>query len=114
MVKGKNVELDEKTLNAKCTAFVVGLSEDKGLVALDTFARSLDQHRFIIFLKKVRKAYEKGKIGVYLDNASFHKAKSVKEYAANNEIELIFSPVYRPEFQPSEPLIGFLKHHVRK
>ena len=32
MIKGKNIEIDEKKLNAKTVAFVVAMSEDKGLV----------------------------------------------------------------------------------
>ena len=42
MVKGKNIEIDEKRLNSKTCAFVVALDEDKGLVALDTHIGSLD------------------------------------------------------------------------
>ena len=42
MVKGKNIEIDEKKLNAKTLAFVVALSEDKGLVEISTYPRSLD------------------------------------------------------------------------
>lgn len=42
MVKGKNLEIDEKKLNAKTVAFVVALSEDKGLVEISTYPRSLD------------------------------------------------------------------------
>ena len=53
MVKKKNVDLDEKKLNTKTTAFVVALSEDKGLVEVSTFPRSLDQWDFIKFLKKI-------------------------------------------------------------
>ena len=49
------------------------------------------------------------KISIYMDNASFHKAKIIKNYARESGIELIFSPVYRPEFQPSEFLIGHIK-----
>ena len=42
MVKGKNLEIDEKKLNAKTCAFVVALSKDKGLVALQMHPKSLD------------------------------------------------------------------------
>ena len=42
MVKGKNIEIDEKLLNSKTLAFVVALSRDKGLVAVESFERSLD------------------------------------------------------------------------
>ena len=57
MVQHKNVEIDEKKLNASTLAFVVALSEDKGLVTVNTFPRSLDQHDFIKFMKAVRKRY---------------------------------------------------------
>ena len=57
MIKSKNIEIDEKKLNAKTLAFVVALSEDKGLVTINTFERSLNQHDFIKFMKVVRKSY---------------------------------------------------------
>ena len=79
MIKGKNVEIDEKKLNSKTVAFVVALSEDMGLVELSTYPKALDQWDFINFLKKVRKSYGNRRIGLYMDNAGFHIAKSVKE-----------------------------------
>ena len=109
MVQHKNVEIDEKKLNASTLAFVVALSEDKGLVTVNTFPRSLDQYDFIKFMKAVRKSYGSQRIGLYLDNATFHTANSVKKYAGENDIDLIFAPIYSPEYQPSESLIGFLK-----
>ena len=51
MLKGKNIEIDEKRLNSETCAFVVGLSKDKGVVALDTHANSLDQWKFVNFMK---------------------------------------------------------------
>ena len=96
-------------LNSKTLAFVVALSEDLGLVAVDTFPRSLDKNDFLKFLKTIRKVYGDQMIGLYLDNASFHAAKIVKEYASANKIDLIFAPVYSPEYNPSESLIGYLK-----
>ena len=36
------------------------------------------------------------------------------KYAGENNIELIFAPVYSPEYQPSESLIGYLKQYVKK
>ena len=87
----------------------MALSEDKGLLAVKTYKNSLDQWRFIEFLKVLRKLYGGDQIALYIDNASFHTANSVREYAGKNKIELIFSPAYSPEFQPSESLIGYLK-----
>ena len=109
MIKRKNVEIDEKKLNAKTVAFVVALSEDMGLVELSTYPKSLDQWDFINFLKKVRKSYGDRRIGLYMDNAGFHIAKSVRKYCDENNIERIFAPVYSPEYQPCESMIGYLK-----
>ena len=78
MNKNTNIEIDDKKLNSKTLAFVVALSEDKGLVLVDTYQRSLDQYDFIKFLKKVRGCYGSEKIALYLDNASFHTARSVR------------------------------------
>ena len=114
MGKNTNVEIDEKILNVKTLAFVVAMAENKGLVAIETFERSLDKDDFISFLKKIRKSYGVQKIGLYLDNASFHTANKVKEFARANDIDLIFAPVYSPEYNPSESLIGFLKQHIKK
>ena len=93
---------------------MVALSEDKGLVAVNSYHRSLEKSNFIEFLGKIRKIYESQTIAVYLDNASFHKAKLVKEFAEKKNIELVFSPAYSPEFQPSESLIGYLKQYIKK
>ena len=60
-------------------------------------------------MKKVRRNYGKQRIALYMDNAGFHIAKSVKKYANENDIELIYAPAYSPEYQPSESLIGYLK-----
>ena len=57
MMKGKNIEVDEKKLNAKCCAFVVAMSNDIGLVAMSTYHRSLNQWNFIEFLTKIRESY---------------------------------------------------------
>jgi len=38
----------------------------------------------------------------------------VKDYARENNIDLIFAPVYSPEYNPSESLIGYLKHYIKK
>ena len=63
MIKGKNVEIDEKKLNAKTVAFVVALSEDMGLVELSTYPKSLDQWDFINFWKKFERATVIGELG---------------------------------------------------
>ena len=38
----------------------------------------------------------------------------MKDYARTNDIDLIFAPVYSPEYNPSESLIGYLKQYIKK
>ena len=114
MNKSNNIEIDEKKLNAKTLAFVVALSIDKGLVAVNSFPRALDQDDFIVFLKNIKKIYGDQKFGLYLDGASFHRANRVREYASKSDIDLIFAPYYSPEFNASESLVGYLKKYIKR
>ena len=52
------------------------MSADIGLVALETFPKALDQHRFIEFVKKIRQAYRGKRFGLFLDNATIHRSKA--------------------------------------
>ena len=114
MVKRKNIEVDEKLLNTKTLAFVLAISKDKGLVACKTFERSLDQFDFIAFLKVLRKKYGDQRFALFIDNAGFHKAIKVNEYVADHNIEIILSPIYSPEYQPVESVIGLVKQCIKK
>ena len=49
-------------------------------------------------MKKIRKIYGTHRIGLYIDNAGFHIATSVKKYANENDMELIYAPAYSPEY----------------
>ena len=51
MVKSKNVEYDEKLLNMDCCAVVIAISRERGLVHFRTFPKSLDQWRYLEFIK---------------------------------------------------------------
>jgi len=55
-------------------------------------------------LEVVRASYpEEKKLIIFTDNASWHKTKLVKDYCAENNIELWFTPPYSPEFNPIVP-----------
>jgi transposase len=66
-------------------------------------------------LTKVREAYDKNiPLAFFIDNASWHKTKAVKEYCKNNKISLLFLPPYSPEYNPIERVWSFLKSKVRQ
>jgi hypothetical protein len=82
----------------KATAFIVALSEDKGFFLVKTFPKSVDQYKFLEFLKAIKSIYGRRPFCLYADNASIHKAKTIKAYLAEQKIEVMWSPVYQPIF----------------
>ena len=57
---------------------------DRGFVLAHTHPRSINKETFTDYLAELRQIYsEVGHIAVYLDNASFHKNKKVKEFCRN-------------------------------
>ena len=95
-------------------AFIVALSLEKGYFHFQTFVKSVNQHKFIEFLKQVKLKIGNIPFAIYLDNLAAHKTKLVKEYMRENDIEPVYSPVYSPQYQPSEYLIGLIKNKLRK
>ena len=63
--------------------------------------------------KIVRKYYANQPIVYFIDNASWHKTKKVKEYCQENDITLLFLPPYSPEYNPIERVWGYLKSKVK-
>ena len=63
--------------------------------------------------KIVRKYYGSKPIAYFIDNASWHKTKKVKEYCEENNITLLFLPPYSPEYNPIERVWGYLKSKVK-
>jgi transposase len=61
----------------------------------------------------VRKYYGNKSIAYFIDNASWHKTKKVKEYCEENNITLLFLPPYSPEYNPIERVWGYLKSKVK-
>lgn len=63
-----------------------------------------DARSFISFLRWVMDLYPKhSRIWLYVDNARWHKAKTVKDYLSQQDtIVLKFLPPYSPELNPME------------
>ena len=66
-------------------------------------------------LQKVRNAYDLT-IPLYfiIDNASWHKTKTVTDFCKNNNMTLLFLPPYSPEFNPIERVWSFLKSKIKQ
>ena len=49
-----------------------------------------------------------------MDNASFHKSKTVKESIEKAQCKLLYLPAYSPDFNPIEHYWHALKNTMRK
>lgn len=66
-----------------------------------------------MYLGKVRDRYPgKNKIHIILDNAGYHRAEEVKNYAKILSIELHYLPPYSPNLNPIERLWKIMHEHV--
>lgn len=78
-------------------------NNDRLIVTTSTFFNAVSFKRFIKYLLK-RVRLRKKKILLVLDNASYHKAKELKNFFENLEdkLELLFLPPYSPDLNPIE------------
>lgn len=66
-------------------------------------------------LQMIRERFSDGKqIYVILDNIPYHKKDTVKDWAAENGIELCFTPTYASWANPIECHFGAIRHFVLK
>ncbi len=80
---------------------------------LSSFHKTGNALTTIEHFKIVRKYYGNKPIAYFIDNASWHKTKKVKEYCEENNITLLFLPPYSPEYNPIERVWSFLKSKVK-
>ena len=90
----------------------IAMVDTQGIVAYEVFSDSVNKSCFVDFAAR---AFPKcqGKT-ILLDNISFHHSKEVKEIARTNNVTLIFTPPYSPEFNPIEYFFHQVKSCARK
>jgi len=69
-----------------------------GAIHMAMFPNSIKSPNFLEFLKSVRQKCGDRQIKILLDNASIHKTNTVKEYCAENKIQIIWNVPYCPWF----------------
>lgn len=94
---------------------MISAVSNKGTVRFMVYSSTMNQQRFIEFLKRLVKGADK-KVFVIVDNLKVHHGKIVKKWAEDNSenIELFFIPSYSPELNPDEYLNRDLKRNVNR
>jgi transposase len=75
-------------------------------IMMHRLSKKVNAKEFLVFLVELLETYPGKKLIVVLDNARWHKSKSVKEFECDNKhrLELIFQPAYSPDLNPIELL----------
>lgn len=81
---------------------------------LSRIAKKLSSDEFIAFMDNIKAHYKGHDIVLCVDNFPAHKSKKVKGYLKNNSdwLEILFLPVYSPQFNPIELLWKYMKYRV--
>jgi len=77
-----------------------------------TFRERSKQEDIREVLKEYRRANPNKRLVIVLDNFSSHHAVLVRQYAAGNNIHLVYLPPYSPDLNPIEQIWRAIKREV--
>lgn len=101
-------------VNYKAIAAIASIDTEGRVVSQATYDHSVDADKFICYLKQLKAEAGGLPFTLCLDNMRAHHAKKVKDYCAENEIQLLFCPPYSSEFAPIERLWALSKAIFRQ
>ena len=85
------------------------MTAENGMLHVRIQPTTVDSSDFIKFLKKISVKLQGYKIGLFMDNASIHKARDVKPFYPHLDIETVFNVAYSPDFNPIEAVFSKVK-----
>jgi transposase len=112
--KNVNITVMDKALLCHTIAVVASASANEGIESYELFDRSVNQQRFIAYLKALKVRNKRRKFCVFLDNLRVHHGKLVKEAISELKIPFIFNLPYRPEYNPIENVFSLVKNSFKR
>jgi transposase len=108
-IKGKSINMKHLRYKKRCTLIcAINNREVIHYKAITGTSNAITFKEFLNELKEVAQTRN-----FLLDNARIHKSRIVKEYAEENNINLIFNVPYSPEYNPIERVFSELKNYLR-
>ena len=109
--KGKEIlKITKHSRNKERLTLLSSISKDS--IKYKIINGSVNSDIYIDFINDI-KSYVKDR-NIVQDNARIHHSKKVKEFAKNNNINMVYNPAYSPEFNPIELIFHKLKIEYRK
>lgn len=111
--RGHSIQLKTNSGKNRLNIVAAYSPVDRDLISLEG-RESCDAERIVELLRKIRAANPGKRLLLVLDNASYHRAASVKHAAAKLRIELLYLPPYSPNLNLIERFWKFLKRKVAR
>ena len=109
-LRNQILKYDQGKYHKKTLASIMAISEQNGIEYINSWEKSVDQAKFIQFLKKLRQKDPFSKIALFCDRLSVHKCTAVTETCQQLRLERILNASYSPNYNPIEGVIGLAKH----
>jgi transposase len=111
--KGERLHAMKNTDRNKRLSIISAL-HNKQLIAPFVFEGYCNSEVFETYLQEVLVPELKEGQTVVMDNASFHKGKSVERMITAAKCKLLYLPAYSPDFNPIEHYWNSIKHRIRQ
>jgi len=89
------------------------VSEQIGTDLVMLFDFSVNKEKFKVYLDELRSRYFFDDICLYIDNLSVHRSLEIRERMDELSIAYIFSPIYSPDYNPVEYVLGQAKKIIK-
>ena len=92
----------------------MAISGEKGIELVDIHKKSITKRKFMTFLDRLRQLNIFDNVTLMMDNLSFHKSGDMKERMTELGFQYTYTPVYSPQYNGIEEVIGIGKRAVKK
>ena len=109
-----NVTVKSSEFNTQSTAFLGVIAEREGMFYWKSWDRSVNTHKFILFLRQLKKRHGRSRCHIYMDSLPVHKTRKVKSVMEELDMNPIMAPIYSPEYNPIELVFSQMKAIMKR
>ena len=109
-----NLQLDQSRAFNEAYAVILAVSRERGVELVDIHKKSITKKKFKFFLERLRQLNYYNDILLVMDNLSLHRAADMKERMQELGLHYAYTPVYSPQYNGIEEVIGMGKRAVKK
>ena len=106
--------MDQSQAYTEAYAVVLAVSRERGVELVDVYKKSINKRKFKHFLERLRQLNYADDIMLMMDNLSFHKSGDTKQRMDELGFSYTYTPVYSPQYNGIEEVIGIGKQVVKQ